>query len=166
LEGEQLGDDPEQVLTIRAEIEKRINDRLERIREGQVEAAFEQGEDYSMEQETLLSYLQHLETKSGDEPLNNPTEEHETIGERAGHLRERLKSVKLEHTDEDKLLRERFRHNEEYDTIGEWPVEELFDELDEFLSEKIEAGLEYQSTLAGESEVEARLLCWGVVGRA
>jgi len=165
LDGQQLSGDPEQVTDIREEIEEHINDRLERTREGQVEAAFEQGEDYSMEQETLLSYLQHLKTKSGEELLKNPTEKHDTIGGRAGDLRERLKSVKLEHTDEDKLLRERFRHNDKYDTVGEWPIEKLFDELDRFLSEKIEAGLEYQSTLAGESEVEARLLCWGVVGR-
>jgi hypothetical protein len=59
---------------------------------------------------------------------------------------------------------ERFRHSDEYDALTEWPVTEALDELEGFLNEYVAESAEYQETLVGESEVRARLICWGVVG--
>ena len=41
---------------------------------------------------------------------------------------------------------------------------EVLDELEAFLDEYVAESTEYQETLVGESEVQARLICWGVVG--
>jgi len=75
-----------------------------------------------------------------------------------------LDGVSLKNTDEDRVLRERFRHNEEYESLPDWPVDEFLDTLEEFLDEYVAESTEYQDTLKSESEVEARLICWGVVG--
>jgi hypothetical protein len=80
-------------------------------------------------------------------------------------LRERLSEVGLKNTDEDRVLRERFREHEEYDALTEWPVEDVLDELEAFLDEYVAESTEYQDTLVGESEVQARLVCWGVISQ-
>jgi len=72
--------------------------------------------------------------------------------------------VKLGNTDEDRILREMFRHHEEYESFPAWPPNEFLEALEEFLKENIEASTEYQAKLIGESEVRAKLICWGVVG--
>jgi hypothetical protein len=41
---------------------------------------------------------------------------------------------------------------------------EFLEELEAFLEENVEESTEYQAKLVGESEVQARLMCWGVVG--
>lgn len=76
-----------------------------------------------------------------------------------------VREVKLKNPDEDRLLREQFRHSEKYESLTDWPPKEFLRELQEFLAENIDASTEYQDTLVKESEVEARLICWGVVGR-
>lgn len=72
--------------------------------------------------------------------------------------------MKLQNTDEDRLLRERFRDHPEYDRLTAWPVKELFDEIGQFLDEVIGGSTEYQDTLVKADDVHARLLCWGGVG--
>ena len=94
-----------------------------------------------------------------------PVDAHETLGEWADSLHDRLNDVKLENTDEDRILRDTFRHHPKYESFTKWPPDEFLDELDTFLDENIEASPEYQDTLVGESAVRARLVCWGVVGR-
>jgi hypothetical protein len=42
---------------------------------------------------------------------------------------------------------------------------EFLSELEEFLEANVEASTEYQTKLMGESEVRAKLVCWGVVGQ-
>jgi ABC-type Fe3+-citrate transport system substrate-binding protein len=112
-----------------------------------------------------LSYLRrHLEQNYSDRQLSEPVDGHETVGELAESLRQRLREVKLKNTDEDRILRETFRHSDEYDTLTDWPPEEFLETLSEFLDEHIEASTEYQETLVKESEVRARLMCWGVIG--
>jgi ABC-type Fe3+-citrate transport system substrate-binding protein len=93
-----------------------------------------------------------------------PVDEYETLEEWAGELRERLQDVKLANTDEDRILRDAFRHNDEYDSLPDWPPVEFLEQLEGFIDENIEESTEYQSKLVGESEVQARLICWGVVG--
>jgi hypothetical protein len=165
IEGAPISGETSRVLTDRDAIENLVEDRLEEIREGQVEGAFEQGSEQSKEQQTLLSYLRrHLEQNYGDSQLSEPVDDHETVGELAESLRQRLREVKLKNTDEDRILRETFRHSDEYDALTDWPPEEFLETLAEFLDEHIEASTEYQETLVKESEVRARLMCWGVIG--
>jgi hypothetical protein len=152
------------MLSNREAIEEHLDARLERIREGQVGAAFKQGEQLSKEQETILDFISHyLVPNHGEESA--PVEEHSSLEEWADALHERLNDVKLANTDEDRILRETFRHHPEYESFTEWPAEEFLTELNTFLEENIEASSEYQDTLVGESAVQARLVCWGVVGR-
>jgi hypothetical protein len=162
VQGAELAGEDEvaRVLSDREAIEDLVERRLAEIRETQVEGAFLQGGEHSKEQETLLSYCrQYVEARHGDEPAAG---EYETVGERARALRERLADVGLKNTDEDRILRERFRHRDEYDALTEWPVTEALDELEAFLDEYVAESAEYQETLVGESEVRARLICWGV----
>jgi superfamily II DNA or RNA helicase len=164
VQGAELAGEDEvaRVLSDREAIEDLVERRLAEIRETQVEGAFLQGGEHSKEQETLLSFCrQYVEARHGDEPAAG---EYETVGERARALRERLADVGLKNTDEDRILRERFRHRDEYDALTEWPVTEALDELEAFLDEYVAESAEYQETLVGESEVRARLICWGVVG--
>ncbi len=42
---------------------------------------------------------------------------------------------------------------------------EFLSQLEEFLEENVEASTEYQTKLMGESDVQAKLVCWGVVGQ-
>jgi len=162
--GEELTgeDEVSRVLSDRKTIEELVETRLAEIRETQVEGAFLQGGEHSKEQETLLSFLQqYVIPRYGDEPASG---EYETVDERACALRERLGDVGLKNTDEDRILRERFRHSDEYEGLTDWPVTEVLNELETFLDEYVAESTEYQETLVGESEVRARLICWGIVG--
>jgi len=160
--GEPITGNADNVLSNREAIQEVLDDRLEAIREGQVEGAFKQGDSFSKEQETVLDFITHyLQPNYGE--MSIPVDEHETLDEWAEDLRDRLQSVKLASTDEDRILRETFRHNEEYDSFPEWPPIEFLDRLEEFLEENIEYSTEYQETLIGESKVKAKLICWGVV---
>jgi hypothetical protein len=162
--GTPLSGQVSELLDEREVIEEYLDERLSSIRTTQKQGEFEQGDSFSKEQETLIQYLQHLrDNSSGD--LHEPVGEIETVSERAEQLRNRLTDVKLEKTDEDRLLRERFRDHPEYDRISDWPIEVLFDEIEEFLDEVIGSSTEYQDTLVKAEDVHARLLCWGVVGR-
>ena len=163
VEGEPVSGNTDHVLANREEIEEVLNDRLEAIREGQVKGAFKHGDSFSKEQETILDYLVHyLQPNFGDDKC--AYEEYDTIEEWVDDLHSRLDSVKLANTDEDRILRETFRHHEEYDSFPDWPPAEFLEELESFLVENIETSTEYQDTLVGESAVNARLVCWGVVG--
>lgn len=165
IDGTPMSSETSRVLSDRAAIEEIVDDRLAQIREGQVEGAFEQGSEQSKEQQTLLSYLrQHLEPNFEDELLSEPVDAHETVAEWAESLRKRLREVKLKNTDEDRILIEIFRRSDEYDTLMDWPPEEFLRELASFLDEHIEESAEFQETLVKESEVRARLVCWGVIG--
>jgi hypothetical protein len=93
-----------------------------------------------------------------------PVDGYETLGGWAEDLRDRLQNVKLANTDEDRILRETFRHNDQYDSFPDWPPVEFLEELETFLEENVEGSTEYQAKLVGGSEVQARLMCWGVVG--
>ena len=141
-----------------------LDERLKLIREGQVEGAFKQGEAFSKEQETILDFISHyIQPNFGDDPA--PVKDFETVGEWADDLKEQLQEVKLANTDEDRILREEFRHNEQYDSFPEWPPVEFLSQLEEFLEANVEASTECQTKLMGESEVRAKLVCWGVVGQ-
>jgi hypothetical protein len=162
--GEPITGDADNVLSNREEIQEVLDERLEAIREGQVEGAFKQGDSFSKEQETILGFIdQYLQPKHGEVAV--PVDGYETLDDWAGDLRDRLQNVKLANTDEDRILRDTFRHDEQYDSFPDWPPVEFLQELEEFLQENVEESTEYQDTLIGESEVRARLVCWGVVGR-
>jgi len=161
--GEPITENPDNVLSNREAIQEVLDDRLEAIREGQVEGAFKQGDSFSKEQETILNFIVHyVQLNNGDMPA--PVDEHETLEGWAEALRDRLQDVKLANTDEDRILRETFRHNEQYDSFPDWPPVEFLEALEAFLEENVEESTEYQAKLVGESEVQARLMCWGVVG--
>ncbi|MDY7083166.1 MAG: helicase SNF2, partial [Halobacteria archaeon] len=128
-------------------VRERVEERLEGFEEAQVEGAFKQGAKKSKTQEMLIEYLGVLHQSEGVD--------------RAGDLRSQLKSVGLKNTDEDRVLREEFRDDDE--AISEWDVDELLDEVEEFIDEYIEESTEYQTTLAGSSSVEAELMCWGII---
>jgi hypothetical protein len=112
-----------------------------------------------------LSFLrQHLEANYEEQPLSEPIDEHETVGEWATSLRQRLREVNLKNTDEDRILIDTFRRSDEYEGLTDWPPEEFLEELAKYLHEHIEASVEFQETLVKESEIRAELLCWGVIG--
>ena len=162
--GEPLSENTEHVLSNRETIENVLEDRVEAIREGVVEGAFNQGDAFSKEQETILDFISHyIQPQYGDQSLDQ--NEYATVGEWADTLRERLKDVKLAGTDEDRILRDTFRHNDQYDSFPDWPPMEFLQKLDAFLSDNVENSTEYQSKLVGESDVKAELICWGVVGK-
>ena len=135
----------ETVLEERAEIEEITEERREELEAGQSEEQFKQGGNISKEQERIISYLEHLHNKEGIE--------------KADELRDRLAEVGLDHTDEDRILRETFREDER--TLMDWDTEDFFEEVEEFLNEYVEKS--YQETLAGSSGVNAELMCWGVI---
>jgi len=164
VDGKPITGDADNVLSNREAIQEVLDDRLEAIREGQVEGAFKQGDSYSKEQETILDFIAHyLQPNYGE--MTAPVDEHETLDGWARDLRERLQDVKLANTDEDRILREIFRHNEQYDSFPDWPPVEFLEELEVFLQNNVEGSTEYQAKLVGESDVRARLICWGVIGR-
>uniref|UniRef100_UPI00373FD4E9 helicase-related protein n=1 Tax=Halopelagius longus TaxID=1236180 RepID=UPI00373FD4E9 len=164
VEGEPVSGNTDHVMANREEITDVLDERLESIREGQVEGAFKQGDSYSKEQETILDFIAHyIQTNFGDDPCSR--EEYETIGEWADDLHGRLKGIKLGNTDEDRILRETFRHHVEYESFPDWPSTEFLEELEAFLEENIEASTEYQAKLVRESQVKAQLVCWGVIGK-
>jgi superfamily II DNA or RNA helicase len=161
--GEPITRDAENVLVNREMIQDILDDRLEDIREGQVEGAFKQGESFSKEQETILDFIAHyLQPNHGGVSVS--VSEYETLEEWAGELRQRLQDVKLANTDEDRILRNTFRNNEQYDSFPEWPPVEFLEELEMYLEENVEASTEYQAKLVGESDIRARMMCWGVIG--
>jgi superfamily II DNA or RNA helicase/HKD family nuclease len=161
--GEPITENTENVLANREGIQTVLDDRLEAIREGQVEGAFKQGDSFSKEQETILDFIDHyLLPNHGETTISK--DEHEALKEWATDLRERLHDVKLANTDEDRILRDTFRHNNQYDSFPEWPPVEFLEELKKFIEENVEASTEYQENLVGESDVQARLMCWGVIG--
>jgi superfamily II DNA or RNA helicase len=165
-DGEPITDDDrtDRVLADRGEIEEIIDQRLEETRESQVEGAFFQGGQHSKEQETVISFCkQYIEPRYGND--SDSSGEYESLADRSRALRDRLSDVGLKHTDEDRVLRERFREHPEYESLQEWPAPEFLDELETFLDEYIEGSTEYQETLVRESEVRAKLVCWGVVGQ-
>ncbi|MDG5821618.1 helicase-related protein [Natronococcus sp. A-GB7] len=163
-DGEPLADASDRVLSSRGEIENRLNDRLENVRGGQVGAMIDQGEDFSVEQEMILSHLTHDIIPNGeDSPA--PSDEYDTFAEWGENLRKQLIMVGLAGTDEDRVLRDTFRHSDRYDKLAEWPAEEFLGKLDAFIEENIEASTEYQATLVSESAVKAEIICWGVLTR-
>jgi len=162
VEGEPITEAAEDVLANRDEIQAVLDDRLEAIQEGQVEGAFKQGDSFSKEQGTILDFISlHLQPNHGKMAV--PVDGYETLDSWAEDLRERLKGVKLANTDEDRILRDTFRHSEKHESFEDWPPVEFLQELDEFLEENVEASSEYQTKLVGESDVQARLMCWGVI---
>jgi len=162
-QGEQLSGNTDRVIANRESIEEHLSERLEEIREGQVEEVFSGG-GQSATQEMLLDMMQmRILPQHGDQPA--PVDAHETVSEWTNALFDRLDRVKLEHTDEDRVLRETFREHPDYTSLGDWPVEEFLVELESFIEDNIEASAEYQTTLVGESAVQARLICWGVIGQ-
>jgi hypothetical protein len=163
-EGEPIIGSDERALDEREVIADHLDDRLTKIREGQIGRAFEQGSEQSAEQETLLSFIEgYILLNLEEEPCNQ--DGYETIGEWATDLRDRLDDVRLANTDEDRVLRETFRQHDDYSSLPDWPVEEFLSELEAFIKEYIDGSTEYQDTLVGESAVHARIVCWGVVGR-
>jgi len=161
--GEPITENAENVLANREVVQSVLDNRLEALRAGQAESAFNQGESFSKEQETVLDFISHyIQPNHGE--MTAPREEHETIGEWVVDLKERLQDVKLDGTDEDRILRDTFRYNEQYDSFTEWPPVEFLEELEAFLRENVEGATEYQTKLIGESEVKAQLMCWGVIG--
>jgi superfamily II DNA or RNA helicase len=163
--GEPFSDDQnlERVIANRESLEAFLDERLEQLREGQVEGAFIQGEGYSKEQETQISFLeQHLLPRHRDETLPIDVGDHQTVGDWVKHRRQSLRDVKLKNTDEDRLLRNRFREAD-YDRLDEWPLQEYIQTLESFIKENIEMSVSYQDTLVGESNVKAKLMCWGVI---
>jgi len=155
-------DETSRVLAEREEIEELVERRLEETRESQVEGAFLAGGEHSKEQETLISFCrQYIEPRYEDESASG---EYDTVSDRARELRDRLSDVGLRNSDEDRVLRERFRNNDEYEALPDWPVTEFLDELEAFLDEYVDGSTEYQETLVEESDVQAELICWGIVG--
>jgi hypothetical protein len=160
--GEPITRKAEKVLANRGAIENILDNRLDAIREGQVEGAFKQGESFSKEQETILDFLdRYLCPKHGE--MSIPSEGYDTLGEWANDLRERVKDVKLANTDEDRVLRDTFRQNDQYDKWENWPPVEFLEKLEQFLEKSVEGSTEYQAKLVGESEVQAQLMCWSVI---
>jgi len=163
VEGEMITENAENVLANREQIQDVLDERLEEIREGQVKGAFKQGDSFSKEQETILDFITHYIQKNHG-TMAAPVEDHDTLDAWGDDLKERLEDVKLKNTDEDRILRETFRHNDQYDSFPDWPPVEFLETLDEFLVENVEGSTEYQAKLVGESAVKARLMCWGVIG--
>jgi hypothetical protein len=164
VEGEPVSGNTDHVLSNREDIEEILDERLETIREGQVEGAFKQGDSYSKEQETILDFIPHyVQPNFGDNLASH--NDYETISDWAEDLHGRLKGVKLGNTDEDRILRETFRDHPEYESFPDWPTTEFLETVEAFLDENIEESTEYQTKLVGESELRAGLVCWGVIGR-
>jgi len=158
--GEPISGNADNVLSNRKAIQEVLDNRLEAIRSSQTEHIFKDGEKFSKEQETILDFITHYVQPTHGK-MSAPVDEHETLEQWAEDLRERLQDVKLANTDEDRILRETFRHNEQYDSFPDWPPVEFLEELEAFLEENVEESTEYQAKLVGESEVQARLMCWG-----
>jgi superfamily II DNA/RNA helicase len=161
--GEPITETAENVLANREVVQGVLNERLESIQNSQTEHIFKDGEKFSKEQETILDFITHYMQPNHGE-MAAPVDEYETLDGWAKDIRERLQDVKLANTDEDRILRDIFRHNEQYDSFPDWPPIEFLEELEAFLEENVEGSTEFQTKLVGESEVQAQLMCWGVVG--
>jgi superfamily II DNA or RNA helicase/HKD family nuclease len=160
--GEALTESAETVISNREEIRSEIDSQLESIQSGQTETIFNSGSSFSKEQETLLDYLtQYVKPQHGSEGAAHT--EYSEIGEWADDLYDQLDGVRLDGTAEDRVLRDTFRKNEEYESLTEWPPNEFLATLDGFIEENIDQSTEFQTELVGESEVHARLVCWGVI---
>ncbi|WP_135851108.1 helicase-related protein [Halorussus salinus] len=161
-EGEHLSGNTDRILANREAIEEQLSERLEAVREGQVEEVFSGG-GQSATQEMVLDMMQmRIQPQYGDEPA--PVDRYDTVGEWTDALFDQFDRVSLKNTDEDRILRETFREHPDYTSLGDWPVKEFLNELEAFIEDNIEASQEYQTTLVGESAVQARLICWGVIG--
>ncbi len=108
----------------------------------------------------ILEYLKHL--KQNKKELKNTNNDPNTIGEKADNLYEKLKKVRLQGTEEDKILRNTFR--KENKAISDWPIEKFFDELEKFIEKNIVGSQEYLSELSGASNANGKILCWGIIG--
>ncbi len=161
--GEMMSDPSNNVLSHREAIKDQLEGRVDALREGQVDAIIDQGDEFSKVQETILTVLRY-DIIPNEGERESPVNGYDTLGDWAEELRGRLRSVKLANTDEDRLLRSSFR-NDRYDSPSDWPAEEFLGELDEFIEENIDASPEYQDTLVGESAIQARIQCWGIIGR-
>ncbi|KAB1192416.1 helicase SNF2 [Haloferax sp. MBLA0076] len=159
-EGRKLTSHDKRYLEERDAIEEVVEKRIEEAKQGIIGTKFEEGDDYSVEQEKIISYLRHLKRNSSGE-LATPVDGHTEISVVAPIVLERIKEVKLKNTDEDRILRETFRKEDK--GLGQWDLDEFFETLVEFLDENIEGSTEYQSKLAGTGDVDARVLCWGVL---
>jgi hypothetical protein len=151
------------VLSHREAIKDQLEGRVDALKEGQIDAIIDQGDEFSKVQETILTVLRY-DIIPNEGKREATVDEYDTIGDWAEELRSRLRSVKLANTDEDRLLRSAFR-DDQYDSPSDWPAEEFLSELEDFIEVNIEASSEYQDTLVGESAIQARIQCWGVIGR-
>ncbi len=161
-EGQKLTKKDKRYLTDREAIEQVVEERIQEVQQGIIGTKFKEGDEYSVEQQKFISYFRHLKNNvSGElsEPIDGCTE----VSEAVDNLLDRVKEVKLKGTDEDRLMREQFR--KEGKGLGDWDIEVLLFELADFLDENIEQSTEYQSKLAGAGDVDARVLCWGVLQR-
>ncbi len=163
VDGEPITASADNAVANREAIQAVLDERLEAIREGQVKGAFDQGDSFSKEQETILDFISHyIEPNHGGMAV--AVDGYETVDEWAADLKKRLQDVKLANTDEDRILRDTFRHSDQYDSFPEWPPIEFLQQLELFVEENVERSTEYQTKLMGESEVQAKLMCWGVIG--
>lgn len=161
--GEMMPDLSDNVLSHREAIKDQLEGRVDALKQGQVDAIIDQGDEFSKVQETILTVLRYdIIPNEGEREA--PVDEYDTIGDWAEELRSRLRSVKLANTDEDRLLRRAFR-DDRYDSPSDWPAEEFLGELEDFIEENIDASPEYQDTLVSESAIQAQIQCWGVIGR-
>jgi len=162
-EGKPLSGDVDELLAEREAIEEYLNNRLSSIRTTHKKGEFEQGGSFSKEQETLIQYLQHIRDNSSGK-LHEPVDEIETVSECAEQLRNQLTDVKLKNTDEDRILRERFRDHPEHDRISEWPVEELFNE-NRKVPQRSNREFSRVSGYVGESQRRSRAVALlGIIG--
>lgn len=141
-------------------IETVLDDRLDEIQKAQIGGAFKQGEQISVEQEKLLQYLE-LRLMNDKTSINRPDGTQTSVDEWATKLHDRLDRILLANTDEDRELRDRFRI--EGKALTDWETKRFLSELQDFLDTYIEENPDYQSTLAGASNANARILCWGVI---
>ncbi|WP_323677568.1 helicase-related protein [Halorubellus sp. PRR65] len=162
--GEPLSGTAEHAVANRDRIEAVLDDRLESVRESQVGGAFKHGEKLSPEQETILDFIdQYIKPRYGSDDA--PVDGFDTVAEWASALAEDLEAVRLKNTDEDRILRETFRHHDDYESFTDWPPIEFLETLETFIEGNIAGSAEYQETLVNESDVQGRLVCWGIIDR-
>jgi superfamily II DNA/RNA helicase len=138
--------------TIKENIDKiadKVEEKTGEIQEAQLEGAYKQGEKKSKQQDMIKQYFKQVIIPEGGKH-----------SERAEEVLEQLKQPNLRHTEEGRILRE-IVHKEE--TLTDWDVGELLDELENFLDEYIEESTDYQTKLAKKSEVNAEIQGWAFV---
>lgn len=143
-------------------INDHVDNRLEAIRNAAREGGIELGGAYSKEQETVLRALEELQRQNAgmfDLDGADPAQ----VGDRAATLEEQFEALGLANTDEDRILRERFREEER--ALVDWPASKVLDQVESFLDNHVAESPEYQTELVEASEVQGRVLCWGIVTR-